>query len=91
MNTAAPPVVVVTGLLHGWKTSFGMLMRRIRRVRPVLSPRSAFTGFRKMVQKPLAPMESQSYLLGCDARGASGGPSSSASRRRAWLVAPMAV
>jgi hypothetical protein len=35
-------------LLHGWKTSFGMLvlMRRIRRVRLVLPPRSAFTGFR---------------------------------------------
>jgi transposase, IS6 family len=34
--------------LHGWKTSFGMLvlMRRIRRVRPVLPSRSAFTGFR---------------------------------------------
>jgi hypothetical protein len=36
------------GLLHGGKTSFGMLkrMRRVRRVRPVLPPRSAFAGFR---------------------------------------------
>jgi transposase-like protein len=37
-----------TGLLHSGKTSFGMLkrMRCIRRVRPVLPPPSAFTGFR---------------------------------------------
>ena len=36
------------GLLHRGKTSFGMLklMRRICRARPVLPPRSAFTGFR---------------------------------------------
>jgi hypothetical protein len=36
------------GLLHEGKTSFGMLklMRRIRRVRPVLPLPSAFTGFR---------------------------------------------
>jgi hypothetical protein len=36
------------GLLHGGKTLFGMLklMRRICRVRPVLPPSSAFTGFR---------------------------------------------
>src|SRR5438270_10096967 len=44
-----------------------------------------------MAQKSLAPMESQSYLLGSQARGPSDGPSSSASRRRAWLVAPMTV
>src|SRR5918997_5889155 len=36
------------GLLHRGKTSFGMLklMRRIRRVRPVIPSPSAFTGFR---------------------------------------------
>jgi hypothetical protein len=36
------------GLLHRGKTSFGMIkrMRRSRRVRPVLPPRSAFAGFR---------------------------------------------
>ena len=36
------------GLLHRGKTSFGMLkrVRRSRRVRPVLPPRSAFAGFR---------------------------------------------
>ena len=34
--------------MHRGKTSFGMLklMRRIRPVRPVLPPPSAFTGFR---------------------------------------------
>jgi transposase, IS6 family len=38
----------VRGLLHGGRTSFGMLrlMCRIRRVRPVLPPPSAFAGFR---------------------------------------------
>jgi hypothetical protein len=36
------------GLLRRGKTSFGMLerMRRSCRVRPILPPRSAFTGFR---------------------------------------------
>ena len=39
---------VLRGLLRRGKMSFGMIkrMRRSRRVRPVLPPRSAFAGFR---------------------------------------------
>jgi hypothetical protein len=46
LNATAPSQS--RGLLHRAKTSFGMLkrVRRSRRVRPVLPPPSAFTGFR---------------------------------------------
>jgi hypothetical protein len=53
------------GLMHSGKASFGMLkrMRCVRRVRPVLPPPSAFTGFRFPREVIVLAVRSDSALV----------------------------